>query len=57
MVSNRDDDEKLLLKSGTPLKSYKIVDGTAISFFKLEDYLKYKESPLEEINLVKTMDG
>lgn len=44
-VINREDDEGLILKREKTLKECNIVNETEISYFKLEDYMKYQENP------------
>lgn len=44
-VINREDDAKLVLKPHQLLRDCGIKHETEISFFKKEDYLKYKEKP------------
>lgn len=45
-VINREDDVKLILKSEFQLKNCGVKHETEISFFKKEDYLRYKENPV-----------
>lgn len=45
-VINREDDAKLILKGELQLKSCGVKHETEISFFRKEDYLKYKENPV-----------
>lgn len=51
-VINRDDDEKLILKSDMTLAEAGVKNETEISFFKLADYETYKADP--EVDLAKT---
>lgn len=45
-VINKEDDVKLILKHHRRLKDCGVKHETEISFFKMEDYLKYKENPV-----------
>nr|XP_045602170.1 UPF0538 protein C2orf76 homolog [Procambarus clarkii] len=45
-VINREDDVKLILKPHLRLKDCGVKQETEINFFKMEDYLKYKENPV-----------
>ncbi|KAK4292742.1 hypothetical protein Pmani_024904 [Petrolisthes manimaculis] len=44
-VINRDNDETLILKPEQRLKDCGVKHETEISFFRMEDYLRYKENP------------
>ncbi|XP_022304395.1 UPF0538 protein C2orf76 homolog isoform X1 [Crassostrea virginica] len=44
-VINLEDDENLILKDEHTLKENGIENETELSFFRLEDYLVYKENP------------
>jgi len=45
-VINREDDDKLILQLEKTLLDSGVKHETDISFFKMEDYLKYKENPV-----------
>lgn len=44
-VINKENDERLILKPEQQLKDCDVKNETEISFFMMEDYLKYKENP------------
>ncbi|KAK8746475.1 hypothetical protein OTU49_017033 [Cherax quadricarinatus] len=45
-VINREDDAKLILKPHLRLKDCGVKHETEVNFFKMDDYLKYKENPV-----------
>uniref|UniRef100_A0A224YDQ0 Protein, containing DUF2340 domain n=1 Tax=Rhipicephalus zambeziensis TaxID=60191 RepID=A0A224YDQ0_9ACAR len=47
-VINTDDDDKLILLDHVPLSEGGVVHETALSLFKMDDYLQYKSSKLAQ---------
>lgn len=49
-VINREDDETLILQPGKSLGESGVKNETEISFFKLDDYLQYKQNPVHALS-------
>lgn len=47
-VINTDDDDRLILLDHAPLSEAGVVHETALSLFKMDDYLQYKSSKLAQ---------